>query len=149
MPTRFCAIALAGLVAASLACSTPRSASTPKVCAADARTTQLDVTLDPWILSQAFTVVPKTTTWVTVTTLPVEYDGLFGHINGVADLHSIPAGTSPTVGTGPDGIQESRDPDLVLQRDSWQMLSLNPGSWQAYTLEHHLGIKLVSCPLSG
>ncbi len=149
MPTRFCAIALAGLVAASLACSTPRSASTPKVCAADARTTQLDVTLDPWILSKAFTVVPKTTTWVTVTTLPVEYDGLFGHINGVADLHSIPAGTSPTVGTGPDGNQESRDPDLVLQRDSWQMLSLNPGSWQAYTLEHHLGIKLVSCPLSG
>ncbi len=91
----------------------------------------------------------KTTDWVTVTRPPAEYDGLFGHINGVADLHIIPAGTVPAIVTQPNGYQDSKDPFVVLQQGSWQMLSIKPGSWQVYSAQHDLGITVVSCPPSG
>ena len=148
MPAKLLAVALAGLFGASSACGGSDAASPPRVCAAEARTTLLEVTLDAWAVSPPFTVAAKTTTWVTVTKLPMEYDGLFGHINGVADLHTIPAGEAPIVETRPDGNRDSKDPSIVLQQDGWQTLSLRQGSWQVYTAQHQLGIRVVSCPVS-
>jgi hypothetical protein len=109
----------------------------------------LNEKLNSWTPSTPFTLAPASTAWIEVTILPAAYEGLFGHLVEVADVHSIPSGSSPSVGTGPDGIQESRDPLIKVQKASvWQELPLGAGAWQIYSLSDP-GIEIVSCPGKG
>ncbi len=94
----------------------------------------------------AFTLAPASTAWLEVTILPGSSEGLFGDLGGIAEVHSIPSGSSPTVGTGPDGIKDSRDPAIIVQKALvWQELNLKSGAWQIYSLSDP-GIEIVSCP---
>ncbi len=130
-------------------CGSPAQSSSSKICEPAARTVLLNERLDPWTPSTPFTVAPASTVWLEVTILPFSSEGLFGTIAGVAEVHSIPAGSSPTVGTGPDGIKESKDPAIIVQKAlTWQELSLGTGAWQIYS-ESNPGMEIVSCPRIG
>jgi hypothetical protein len=126
-------------------CASPPQSHTPKICEDTARTELLSAKLDPWVPSAPFTLAPASTAWLQVTRLPVSSEGLLAGFAGVAELHSMPSGSTPTVGTGPDGIQESKDPAIIVQKGlTWQPLSLGAGIWQLYS-ESNPGIEVVSC----
>ena len=123
-------------------CGFGPQATAPKICDQAARTELLNTRLEPWVSSAPFTVLRVSEVWLQVTTLPSSSDGLFGSIAGVAELHSIPEGTSPSV----NGNHESMDPAIIVQKAlTWQELSLGPGAWQLYSLSDP-GIEVVSCP---
>jgi len=127
-------------------CSVLPQSAVATICEPAARTELLNEQLNSWKPSTPFTLAPASTAWLEVTILPGSAEGLFGTIAGVADVHSIPNGSSPTIGTGPDGIQDSRDPTTVIQKAGiWQQLSLKAGAWQIYS-ESDPGIEIVSCP---
>jgi hypothetical protein len=109
----------------------------------------LNEKLADWTPSTPFTLAPKSAAWLEVTILPFSAEGLLAGFAGIAEVHSIPSGASPTVGTGPDGIQDSKDPAIIIQKAGiWQQLSLKSGAWQIYS-ESNPGIEIVSCPRTG
>jgi hypothetical protein len=127
-------------------CSLLPQTSVPRICEPAARTVLLNEQLDSWNPSTPFTLARASTAWLEVTILPFSAEGLFGGIGGIAEVHSIPSGSSPTVGTGPDGIKDSRDPAIIIQKALiWQQLSLKAGAWQIYS-ESNPGIEIISCP---
>jgi hypothetical protein len=135
-----------GLLSTASCGSSPQSS---KICEPPARTVLLNEKLDPWNPSTPFTLAPASTAWLEVTILPFSSEGLFGTIAGVAEVHSIRGGSSPAVGTGPNGIKESKDPAIIVQTAlTWQELSLGAGAWQIYS-ESNPGIEIVSCPRVG
>jgi hypothetical protein len=137
-----------GLLSAA-SCGSPSQSTTSTICEPAARTVLLNEKLDPWNPSTPFTLVPASTAWIEVTILPFSYDGLFGDVGGVAEVHSIPSGSSPTVGTGPNGIKDPKDPAIIVQKGLvWQELNLKSGAWQIYSVSNP-GIEIVSCPQSG
>ncbi len=137
-----------GLLSAA-SCGSPSQSSTSTICEPAARTVLLNEKLDPWNPSTPFTVAPASTVWLEVTILPFSSEGLFGTIAGVAEVHPIHGGSSPTIGTGPDGIKESKDPAIIIQKGlTWQELSLGKGVWQIYSASNP-GIEMISCPRKG
>lgn len=126
-------------------CGSPTQNLTPKICEQAARTELLHANLDPWTPSAPFTVPAASTAWLQVTKLPFSSEGLFGSIAGVAEVHSMPSGATPTVVTDSNGNQESRDPAIIVQKGlTWQELTLGAGAWQLYSASNP-GIEVVSC----
>jgi hypothetical protein len=127
-------------------CSLLPQSSVARICEPAARTVLLNEQLDSWNPSTPFTLAATSTAWLEVTILPGSSEGLLGTIAGVATVHPIPSGSSPTAGVGPDGIKDSRDPVINVQKAlTWQALSLRAGAWQIYS-EFDPGIEIVSCP---
>ena len=124
---------------------TPQAAS-PKICDQAVRTELLKSRLEPWVPSAPFTVAQASAAWLQVTRVPEAADGLFGSIAGIAELHPIPNGTSPTTGPGVDGNPMSKDPAIIVKKSgTWQALDLAAGDWQLYS-EFDPGIEVVGCP---
>jgi len=138
LATTLSLIALAG-------CTTTQNAGST-VCSVDKRTPLLKITLVEWTPSQPFTVRSGSVAWIQVTRDPTSSEGLFGTVGGIAELHSIPSGTAPSVVTSSNGDTQSQDPAIVIQKPlTWQKLSLEHGGWQLYSLSNP-GIEVVSCP---
>jgi hypothetical protein len=127
-------------------CGLIPQAASPKICAEAARTELLKSRLQSWVPSVPFTVGQGSAAWLQVTLEPEAASGPFGSIAGIADLHPIPSGSSPTTGPGVDGSPESKDPTIVVKKSlTWQKLDLAPGAWQLYS-EWDPGIEVVGCP---
>lgn len=121
------------------------SAPTPAICAEATRTPLLKANLDPWTPSAPFTLPAGSVAWLQVTRLPASAEGLFGTVAGVAELHSIPSGATPSVVTQAKGDKQSQDPSIVVQKAlTWRKLPLSPGAWQLYSASDP-GIEVVSC----
>jgi hypothetical protein len=115
------------------------------ICAEHSQRNLLSARLEPWVPSPAFTVAPETTAWVRVTKLPVDADGLFGTVGGVAQLHTVQAATPPQVVTE-DGNKVAKDPFVVIKQASqWQLLPLEAGTWRIYSVTNP-AIEVVACP---
>ena len=140
MVSKLTALAACGLMGLVLACG-----QTASVCNPGARTTLLDARLANWTPSSEFTVSAKTSLWIKVTVLPYTYDGLFGDVGPVADLHMVHAGDQPAIFTDSTGYKDSKDPLIELQADNkFDQISILPGIWQVYA-NSDPGILLVSC----
>ncbi len=126
-------------------CGSSASNSSPAICGEAARTPLLKANLDPWTLSAPFTVPAGSVAWIQVTKLPLSDEGLFGTINGIAELRWIRSGATPNIVTQANGYKDSSDPLFEVKKGlAWQELPLAPGAWQLYSFSDP-GIEVVSC----
>ena len=120
--------------------------SSPELCSPDRRTELLNVTLEAWTPSSPFTICAGSDAWIQVTKDPASAEGLFGTLNGIAELYSIPSGATPNITTEPNGYRDPHDPSITIDKAlTWQELKLKAGAWQLYSFSNP-GIEVVSCP---
>jgi len=140
---RLLAVAVAVVCLAVAACSARTKQQ--EICAERSQRNLLSAQLKPWIPSPAFAVTSGATVWVRVTTLPIDADGLFGTVGGVAQLHTVKAASPPQIATE-DGHKVAKDPSVVIKKASqWQQLKLQPGTWRIYSVTNP-AVEVVACP---
>lgn len=139
------AITASALLSVLAGCG-PFGSAAPTICDQGVRTELLNSHLDSLMPSQPFTLKSGSTGWIQVTVLPSSYEGLFGDVGGVAEVHPVHSGVPPNLAPTANGGQESRDPSIVIDKaGTWQQLPMGPGDWQLYSFSNP-GIEVVSCP---